>query len=108
MAVTIAGGKLHRRVCAGGILSQQRLNQADALEEVAPIQRREQTHAGDDVADGDLRRGLALMLSMNDLLNACTLAGQLLLEPVHHRRHSRILFTKALSKLDYKRLRNFL
>src|SRR5215212_4031532 len=51
VAVTIAGGKLHPGIDAGGIRPQQRLDKTDFFEEVVPVERREQTHAGDDVAD---------------------------------------------------------
>ena len=102
VAIAIARRKLHLRVSAGRIRAQQRFDEADAFEEVAPIERRQQAHAGDDVADGNLRRGLALVFGMDDLFNAGGLPGKLLLQPFNHRHQRRILLTKTLRKLNYE------
>ncbi len=40
VAVAIARRKLHLRISACGILAQQRLDQADALEKISPVKRR--------------------------------------------------------------------
>ena len=69
MPVAIARREIHPRIYAGGILGQFRIDQTYGFKKIFPIQGREQTHAGDDVADGDLRGGLALVLFLHDLLD---------------------------------------
>ena len=85
VAIAIASRKIHQGVDANGIPSQYRVYVADALEELPPVERRKQPHAGDDVAYGDLSRGLPLMLDMNNLLDSERLCGERLLCP--HERH---------------------
>jgi hypothetical protein len=105
VAVAIARGKLHPRIDARRIFSQQRLDQTDFFEEIVPVERGEETHAGDDVAHRDLCGCLALVFAVNYLLDAGALLRQLLLDPVHHRHYGRMLFAQALYELDHKRLR---
>ena len=62
MAVAVARREVHVRVGARGILAQHPLDQADPLEEHRPVDRREQPHARDHVADRQLVGRLALML----------------------------------------------
>jgi hypothetical protein len=61
VAVAIARREVHLRVCPGRIPAEHLLDHADAVEEQRPVDRRQQPHAGDDVADGELVAGFALM-----------------------------------------------
>src|SRR6266545_524902 len=70
MAIAISGGEFHPQVGINRVLAEQRIDEANALEEISPIKRREQTHAGDDVAYGNLSCSLTLVLEMNDLFDA--------------------------------------
>ena len=101
--VAIARGKIHPRINARRILRQLRIDPAHGFEKIFPVQVREQAHAGDDVADGDLRGGLALVLFLHDLFDREPFFGELLLEPLHYRHHCRVLFTQALRELDDER-----
>src|SRR5436190_11737570 len=102
VAIAIASRKIHQGVDANGIPSQYRVYVADALEELPPVERRKQTHAGDDVAYGDLSSGLPLMLEMNNLLDGDQLRGELLFYPVKRWPHLRILIAQPLRELHYK------
>jgi hypothetical protein len=55
------------------ILTQQRLDDADVLDELAPVDRAQETQAADAVADGDLVRRLLLILRLDQLLDGTTL-----------------------------------
>ncbi len=87
VTVTITRCEFHAGVDARRVFAQQRLDQADFLEEVVPVERREQAHAGDDVPDCDLRSRLSLVFGMDDLFDARALLRELLLDPIHHRHH---------------------
>ncbi len=102
MPVTIAGGKIHSRIHFGGVFRQLRIDQADRFKKIFPVQGREQAHARDDVADSDLRRGLALMLFADDLFDRETFFGKLFFYPLHGRHYCRILFAQALRELHHK------
>src|SRR4051812_22739669 len=62
MAVAIPAGELHPGVRTRRILSQNRLDQTDPFKEVTPVERGQQSHAGNDVPYRYLGGGLALML----------------------------------------------
>ena len=102
VAVTIASAKVHSRIDAGGILRQLRIDQADCFKEIFPIQRRKQTHAGNDVADRHLGRSLPVMLCMHHLLDRETLFSELLVQPFDNRHDGGILFAQALRQLHNK------
>src|SRR5712692_1421898 len=103
MAITIASRKVHQRVDAEGIASQYWIYLADALEERSPVEGRQQTHAGDDVANGDLGRGLPLMLEVNNLLDSHRRRfGELLFYPIKRRPDLRVLIAQPLGELNYE------
>ncbi len=81
MTVAIAGGKIHPAIDAVRIFKQRLLDDAHGLDEIAPVQRAENPQAADTVADGDLLRGLLLVLPLHHLLNGETGFGEPLLEP---------------------------
>ena len=103
MPVAIARRKIHPRIHAGRILSQFRIDEADGFKKIFPIQGREQTHAGDDVADGNLSGGLALVLFLHDLFDRLAFLEEVFLQPFHDRHHRRILFAQTLRELDDER-----
>ena len=102
-AIKIARREVHAREITAGL--QYLINQADRLEKLRPVHIRDQAHAGDDVAYGDIRRPLALMFVMHHLIGGGTLRHQLILQPSQSRGHSRILVTQALYDLHHKGLR---
>ena len=93
MAKSIAG-----EVAAG---AQDVVDQADALEELRPVDVGDQAHAGDDVAHGDVGRALALMLARAPLVGRRALARQPLFEPARAAGvTSRVLVAQPLDELD--------
>ena len=99
-AIQITRGKIRGGEVAAG--AQQLVHQADAFEELRPIHIREQSHARDDVAHGDVRCALALMLITHGLVRGCSLRGQAFLQPLQCRRDSRVLIAQTLHELDRK------
>ncbi len=86
--VAVAGLEIHLRVGAMRIAAQMRLDHAQLFDEIAPVHRRQQTQAGDAVADRDLIGGLLLAFRMHHLVDALAAVGQPLLDPGHrHRQH---------------------
>ena len=81
------------------VFAEDRVNEADAFEEVAPVERREQAHRSDDVSDRDLRGGLPLVLKMHDLLDTLALPPEPLFQPVEGGHHRRVLLAQALREL---------
>ena len=60
VAVAVAAAEVHPAVHARRIALQHLLDEADALEELAPVERADEAQAGDEVGDGGLLRGLVL------------------------------------------------
>ena len=60
--VAVARGEIHARVDAGRVLAQRLLDDAQRLDELAPVHRAEEAQAADAVADRDLVGGLLLAL----------------------------------------------
>ena len=103
--VPIAGRKVHLRVRAGGILPQDLLDQADALEEQRPVDRGQQPHARDDVADGELIGGAPLMLGAQHLFRRVALNLERPLQRAPRGRRGRRLVAQPMQELDDERSR---
>jgi hypothetical protein len=67
LPVPVARGEVHLWVRAGRIAPQHAFHAAHALEERRPVERGQQPHAADHVADRQLRRGFPLALAPDDL-----------------------------------------
>ena len=76
LAIAVAAQEVHAAVDAGGIALEHPLDEADRLEVLAPVERRDEAQAGDDVGDRDLRRRLALVLAADGLLRAVRCAAR--------------------------------
>ena len=96
--VKIACRKIHRREIAGA--AQHRIDRTDAFEELRPVDRRDQAHARDHVADGDVRRALALNLLAHDLVGGRSFRRQSVVQPAQRRRNIGIAIAQALGELD--------
>src|SRR5205823_368895 len=81
-AVAVLGGKVLAGVDAGGVVAEDGLDDAGALEEEGPVEVGEQAQAGDGVADGDLVGGLALVLAAEHLGGGGLAAAEALLQPL--------------------------
>ena len=100
VAVAIARRKIHPRVGAGRILLEDPLDDADALDEDRPVARRHQPHRRDDVADGELVRGFALMLAPEDRLGRVALRLERPMQRLPGGRRGRRLIAQPLQQLD--------
>jgi len=99
--VEITGGKVQRGEIAFG--TEHRIDQTHALDQFPPIDRGNQAHAGDDVADGDVRRTLTQLLAADHLFGGGLLRGQTLVQPRQRRDRARILFPQPLDQLHRER-----
>ena len=97
LAVMVAGGEVHLGEIAA--LAEQGIDQADALDQLGPVDRRDLPHAGDDVAHGDVHRGLALVLGLRHLGDRAALLLDALLEPLQLARHPRVEIAEAVGEL---------
>ena len=82
MPVAVAAAEVHLAVDAGGIALQHLLDQADALEELAPVERRDEAEAGDQVGHAGLLGGLVLPVRADRVLHRLAAARQHFVELV--------------------------
>lgn len=101
--VSIASSEVHLRDASAG--SQGLLDETDGLEEVRPVHRGDQAHAGNHVTDGHVRGDLLLMLAPHDVVRG----RALLLDPVRQPHQGGCLLgvalPQALEKVDRERNR---
>ena len=100
MTVPVARREIHPRVRPRGIFAEDLFHQADALEEDRPLDRRQQPHRRDDVRDGQLTRGLALVLDAQHLFRRVVLGFERTLQRVPCRRRRRRLIAQPVQQLD--------
>src|SRR5512145_2698221 len=86
MAVAIASGEIHPAIDAVRVLEQRLLDDAQGLDELAPINRAQNPEAADAVAEGDLVGGLLLVLRMDRLLDGQAQIRESLLDPGQRQR----------------------
>ena len=101
VAVAVAGREVHRAI--GRRRAEDAVDEADALEELRPVERRHQGHAQDHVADRHVGGGLPLVLDPDDLVGRRPLSGQTLIQPQERGGNGRILIAQALDELDSER-----
>ena len=101
VAIAVAGREVHRAVARGR--PEDAVDEADALEELRPVERRHQGHAQDHVAHRHVGGGLPLVLDPNDLVGRRPLGGQTLIQPQERGGDGRILIAQALDELDGER-----
>ncbi len=100
MAVAVARREVHSRVSARRILAKNLLDLADTLEEDRPVDRRQQPHRRDDVADGELTGGLALMLDAEHLFGGIVLRFECALQGMPRRRGRGRLIAEPVEQFD--------
>ena len=96
MPIAIARREVHLREVAVG--AQDGIDEAHALEDRGPIERGDEAHARDHVADGDVHPDLALVFLADDRLGGRTLAREALVQPDQRRRDPRVLIAQALEQ----------
>jgi hypothetical protein len=99
--VHVARGEIHRGEPRNG--SEHFVHHTDALEKLGPVDGGEPPHAGDDVADRDVRLGLRLVCLGYDLVGGRPLRSKVLVEPVEGGRDGHCLVTKPLDQLHGER-----
>ena len=77
--VAVAGRKVHARKFRA--IAQCRIDQADFLQEVRPLDGGYRPHAGDHIADRDVRRALPVVLVANDLVGRGPVRREAPVEP---------------------------
>ena len=102
-AVERAGGKIHILKCAVG--GEDSVDEAEALEQLAPIDIGNLAQAGDDIAHGDVRGALSAMDVAHDRFGCRFLHRQTLVEPRQRRRDPRILVAQSMHELNRERFR---
>ena len=80
--------------------AQHRIDEADAFEQLSPIDGGHQAHARDDVANRDIRCALPLMLLMDQVVGRGSLGRKAFVQPKERRHHLRVLFTQPLHELN--------
>ncbi len=101
LPVSIAGREVHRRDIRPG--TERLLDEADALEEVRPLEGREEPHARDDVADRHVPGDLPLMLGRDHLVQVLPVAGQAVVQPHETGRVDRVAVAEPLGQLHEER-----
>src|ERR1700694_1584683 len=103
MAITASSRKLHRAINALRILAQYLLDNADVLDELAPVDRAQETEASNAVADGNLVRRLLLVLRLHQLFDRQMRFREPLLDPCQCDGQGRTLSLQTARKLRHER-----
>jgi hypothetical protein len=98
--VLIAGGKVHRAEVAVG--AEQIVHEADALEEVGPVQRRHHPHARDHVAHRHVHGGLVVVVELHELVGRRSQRAHLLVEPSQCGGGLGVLLAQALHEVHHE------
>ena len=99
LAVAVAAQEVHAPISPGRVALQNALDEADGLEELAPVEGGAETQAGDDVRHRDLGRGLALMLAPDRVLGGHVLGGEVRFDGGADGGKARAVLSQAFEKL---------
>ena len=99
--VAIPSWEIHCGKVALG--TQHRIDEADALDQLLPIDDRHQAHARDDVADCHVDSALPPMLLLDNVVGRRSLRSQALVQPGERRHLCRVLIAKPLDQLNGER-----
>ena len=102
--VAVASGEILEGIHAGGVVAQDRLDEAAALEEDVPFQRREQPQTRHAIADGDLIGGLPAVFTAQDLVRVGAARFELGFEPFQDGGPARPLVVDLLEEADDERV----
>ena len=100
--VPVAAGEIHASVHGDRIALEDLLDQTDALEELAPVERRDESEASNQVRHEGLFGRLMPRLRTDGVLNRLTARGQCRIELVAQRRCS-LAFARPLKQADDER-----
>src|SRR5438552_9824414 len=99
VTITVAGRKLHRAINVLRIAAQYSLDDADAFDEIAPVDRAQEAKTSDAIADRDLVRCLLLVLRLHQLFDRQMRFREPLLYPRQCKRQRRTLSLQTARKL---------
>ncbi len=101
--VAISSREVH--VPEGTSRAKDLIDQADAFDELGPVEPRDEAHARDHVSDRHVHRRLALVLDADHLLGVGPLGSEKPLLPAEDGGDRRVLIAQALEELDASRRR---
>ena len=101
-AVAVAGRKIHRGEIRS--VAQADINQRNLFEKLRPVEFRDDAHAGDDIAHGDIRRALPLQRMGDHIVNLRVLLSQAVLQPAMQWRLSGVKAAQPAGNLGGKNL----
>ena len=100
LALAVAAQEIHRTVHAGGIALKHLLDETDRFEVVAPVERRTQAQAGQDIGHGYLSRRLTLVLIPDRIFGRHLLGVHVLLDDGVERRQAQAILAHSLQQAD--------
>ena len=103
VAVAVAAAEVHPAVDAGRIALQHLLDEADALEELAPVEGRDQAQAADQVRHERLLGRLMLRLRADRVLDRLAARGQRRIELAGAAPARGLVLARALQQADDER-----
>ena len=98
-ALLVTAEEVHAAVDARGIATQRALHEADALDEVAPVDFGAQPQGGDGIGDGDLRDTLPLMLRPDRILGRHSARLEVGIQRALQQRYRTTVFARPLEEL---------
>ena len=104
VAIPVAAAEVHPAVDAGRIALQHLLDEADALEELAPVERRDQAQAADQVGHAGLFGRLMLSLRSDRVLDRLSARRQRRFELLVQPRRERAERARALQQARDERV----
>ena len=108
MAIPVAAAEVHPAVDAGRVALEHLLDQADAFEELAPVERRDQAEAADQVGHAGLFGRLVLAFRPNGVLDRLSARRQRGVELLVQLRRDRAEGARALKQARDERMMDVL
>src|SRR5918993_550209 len=100
MAIMIAAAKIHGVIHTSGIASEHLLDETDALEELTPVEGRNEAKAANEIRHRRLLTRLMPAFGANDILDAVTAGGEHRVELTAKGFGGRAVFTRPLQQAD--------
>jgi len=103
LSVAIAAAEVHSAVHAGWIALEYLFHEADALEELAPVEPGDEAEAADQIGDERLLSRLMLSFRTDGVFHGLPLGGEGSVELMAHRCRGRAVLTRSLEEADHER-----
>ena len=102
-SIAVAGREVERGETRS--VHEASIDQAEAFKDIGPVNARDEVHAGNDIADGDVGGTLTLLSPLYQLIDGGALQTDSTLQPAHHGVSARIDTAQALGQLGDERCR---